>query len=513
MRSFSSRMPIGTEKRGPKSRPLMATLLVLMAVSVSAQSDWPTYQYNAQHIGYNPLEKDLVPPLELKWSRELCSEELMPATIVGDRIYLGMDEARAPDTLCYLWCLDLATGLDVWTLPMGGLLGMVPQPSYAYGVLYAQSTYHYLYSFVAALTPDSGHIIWQTGYPSQTDVALAPTVYNGRVVICGNYYMGTHCFDAYDGQIRWKSSLQDFDEWCAAIYDDVVYTFEGWRLELVDLMSGQWLGRTNLHQGWNACLKEKSIIDPGNAPVIDTVRGIIYCTSNESIHAVDLETLEELWFRNGECGYRATPALYDGKVYSIQEGKLMVLDGLTGDSLGVFVPIPRFRFLQELAPVIANGYLYVSSNYSTYALDVETLELVWQHPYIGGELAVGNGHLIVSGPTGEVHAFGNLATDADDNDAPSLPESVALHQNYPNPFNTGTVINYDLPTRSHVEISVYNILGQQVVTLVDQALPAGQHTVGWDGNDQSGRPVASGIYLYSLKTSDLNVTKKMVLMK
>jgi flagellar hook assembly protein FlgD len=88
-----------------------------------------------------------------------------------------------------------------------------------------------------------------------------------------------------------------------------------------------------------------------------------------------------------------------------------------------------------------------------------------------------------------------------------------LSQNYPNPFNPTSAIGFSLPRRSHIELSVYNILGQRVTQLVNGTLPAGEHVTEWDGNAADGRPAASGVYLYRLKTREFTETKKMLLLR
>ena len=95
----------------------------------------------------------------------------------------------------------------------------------------------------------------------------------------------------------------------------------------------------------------------------------------------------------------------------------------------------------------------------------------------------------------------------------TLPKQFALHQNYPNPFNATTQIVYELPSAAHVKIEVFNILGQRVITLYDAEEIAGVHRVEWNGTDNSGNEVASGVYLYRLVTKDFATEKKMMLMK
>lgn len=90
----------------------------------------------------------------------------------------------------------------------------------------------------------------------------------------------------------------------------------------------------------------------------------------------------------------------------------------------------------------------------------------------------------------------------------AVPTAYALNQNYPNPFNPSTEISYAIPAKTHVTLRVYNLLGQEVATLVDELRDAGRHTVSWTATD-----IASGVYFYRLQTDDFSATKKMVFMK
>ncbi|MEW5923999.1 MAG: FlgD immunoglobulin-like domain containing protein [Candidatus Zixiibacteriota bacterium] len=94
-----------------------------------------------------------------------------------------------------------------------------------------------------------------------------------------------------------------------------------------------------------------------------------------------------------------------------------------------------------------------------------------------------------------------------------LPKRFMLSQNYPNPFNPITTLEYSLPARAHVQLDIFNILGQKVKTLVDADRPAGVYRIVWDGTDHSGSIVASGIYFYRMEAGEHIETKKMLLIK
>lgn len=94
-----------------------------------------------------------------------------------------------------------------------------------------------------------------------------------------------------------------------------------------------------------------------------------------------------------------------------------------------------------------------------------------------------------------------------------LPNTFSLSQNYPNPFNSQTVIKYTLPEDCHVELILYNILGQKVKTLISEYQSAGYRMVHWNGRDDEGNETPSGLYLYKIKTPKYSKSKKMILLR
>jgi len=94
-----------------------------------------------------------------------------------------------------------------------------------------------------------------------------------------------------------------------------------------------------------------------------------------------------------------------------------------------------------------------------------------------------------------------------------VPDQLALQQNYPNPFNPTTTIAYSLPEASKVRLDIYNVKGQLVKTLINGEMPAGMHSVVWDGRDMNNTAVASGVYFYRVSCPKVTQTKRMLLMK
>lgn len=104
-------------------------------------------------------------------------------------------------------------------------------------------------------------------------------------------------------------------------------------------------------------------------------------------------------------------------------------------------------------------------------------------------------------------------TKVEEDQEVDFPNSFELSQNYPNPFNPQTVIQYNLPRSCKITLTIYNMLGQKVRTLVDEPKKARGYKVIWDGEDDIGKEVASGIYFYQLKAGDYTETRKMLLLK
>jgi flagellar hook assembly protein FlgD len=95
----------------------------------------------------------------------------------------------------------------------------------------------------------------------------------------------------------------------------------------------------------------------------------------------------------------------------------------------------------------------------------------------------------------------------------NVPKVFDLSNNYPNPFNPSTKIQFAVPNEQNISLVIYNILGQRVRTLVQGVRPVGQYTVTWDGKDEAGRTVESGVYICRLETGSIALVKKMLMLK
>ena len=110
--------------------------------------------------------------------------------------------------------------------------------------------------------------------------------------------------------------------------------------------------------------------------------------------------------------------------------------------------------------------------------------------------------------------YGDPSNDiTNDDELSEYGITADLSQNYPNPFNLNTIIKYYLPRRSVVDLSIYNILGRKITTLVTDTKSRGHYSVNWDGTDSHGRILTSGLYFYRLEADENVMCKRMVLLK
>ncbi len=113
----------------------------------------------------------------------------------------------------------------------------------------------------------------------------------------------------------------------------------------------------------------------------------------------------------------------------------------------------------------------------------------------------GTGNFTISGATG-VENYENI-----------VPQKFEVYQNYPNPFNPNTVIKFGLPEAAFVSVKIYNMLGQEIKTLINSEKNAGTYNLQWNGHDNSGKKVSSGTYIYRVVSGNNIISKKMILLK
>ncbi len=223
--------------------------------------------------------------------------------------------------------------------------------------------------------------------------------------------------------------------------------------------------------------------------------------SNQGGYALDRNLVYQ--FDTSGTPYYYGVAVLDGLAGYKSTSDSPLPDARTGSFTWISTPDPNpigapgdFRCWQGAGPVnIAPG----DTAWFTFAVVAgDDLNDIRQHAY---DAAVKSGLMGWTPPVGI------------DDQPNQLPTEFALYQNFPNPFNPSTTIKYDLKENANVVLKVYNVLGQEVRTLVNAKQTAGFQKVVWDGRDNNGVPVASGVYIYRIQANDFIRTMKMVLLK
>ncbi len=161
--------------------------------------------------------------------------------------------------------------------------------------------------------------------------------------------------------------------------------------------------------------------------------------------------------------------------------------------------------LRAMAGVLVDSFNIFPNNALDDGVHFNDAEFAATFPYVAAPWQgfEHSHHLVSPPPVGII----------DEEPSSGTPQDFGLFQNYPNPFNPATSIKYRIPRAQKVRLTVYNLLGQEVRTLLNEKLQAGVHLAQWDGRDNSGRSVASGTYIYRLETEDFLQARKMVLVK
>ncbi len=207
--------------------------------------------------------------------------------------------------------------------------------------------------------------------------------------------------------------------------------------------------------------------------------------------------------------------------------KLTASDGASEDQFGYSVDISDGMALVGSIMTLSNGngaaYLFRGSGSNWHESMKITASDGAANEAFGAAVAMQDSSVFLVGSPGDndngnasgsAYVYENPAVGITGQPAANLPQQFVLLQNFPNPFNPETAISYQLSDLSHVRLEIYNSVGQKVKTLVNEQLVAGTYTVQWNGTNDAGQQVASGVYLNRLRVGNTFVqTRKMMLMK
>jgi len=217
---------------------------------------------------------------------------------------------------------------------------------------------------------------------------------------------------------------------------------------------------------------------------------------------------------------------FEGRTESVElRGGLLGDADNNGKNGFYFTARNPYEAVYEIEWIGGTGDVTDTDNYQMYSLFYEdTTDAVtvgFVSMAIGDLDGDGDSHLDIVFTTGNgnegvkpgIYLIEFDATTASISGGSQIPESFSLHQNYPNPFNPETRIIYELYAAGEVKLAIYNILGEEVKTLFSGHKSMGRHEALWNGKDHAGKSMTSGIYYYTLKSSEFKETRKMLLVK
>jgi len=254
---------------------------------------------------------------------------------------------------------------------------------------------------------------------------------------------------------------------------------------------------------------------------------VIWVVYNHYTSADDID-LRYAYSTDGGDTWTKNQVLAQSTQYDEIAGEVITLDHYTGWPYAFVCYLKNYFTLFSETSEIYFTYAHVDSastwveltKISDYkaAFSLDSREVCQEAMYPAWIVPVPG--ILYAGKASIFSNFDNLYFDGytytdvkDKEDNTTMAKDFSLFDNYPNPFNPETRIGYTLPTASHVTLEIFNILGQRIKTIVDEDQTVGKKEITWDGRNEQGEQVASGVYFYRLQAKDFVQTKKMVLMR
>ncbi len=259
--------------------------------------------------------------------------------------------------------------------------------------------------------------------------------------------------------------------------------------------------------------------DVGYKTAFEANNGFIYYSIyQEGIKIIDLENPERIDFYPIE-NFIGGMKINDNILYVSSENEIILLDITDPTSIEFITSIQLHEDSEFIAPVIIDGNDLIIADASWNEISVFDISIpaipTLIESYSGcrevREMLLIDDYLL-TGNNRSGFAIITLDGLLESNENEIIPNFFNL-KNYPNPFNPTTRISFSLQSNTEVELTIYNIKGQKIKTLTQYEYAKGSHSIIWNGDNETGKPVSSGIYLYKLKTKDNQKTNRMLLLK
>ena len=501
-------------------------------------TDWPTYMQNDLHHGFS--ESPAPTDNTILWTAPVTGElhEFPTPVIVDGIVYYPSDYGNDS-----LYALDAATGELIWKYCVGMTDDAVTVKD---GRLYTAS------DSIWCLDALTGERIWANGdtdYTGSTPAVVDGRVYCGKAEIYPGRISWVYCFDALTGTQIWADTLSGAMVSCMTVWNDMVfvptyYYVQDTPLYALDANTGSiiWENTDSWQGYWDS------------SPVI--VDGVIYIGGYDgAVRAIDAITGATIWeikITNGGINdfMSSTPAYHDGILYfGDQVDTYHCLNAATGTTIW---SVPG---LQHGSSGIADGMVFYGETFNqenarVFALDCDTGEEIWSYrtfgSYIQGSPAITDGIVYIAGTDWNLYAFGTglkytylddlyaqvgsnelIVTSFDDGAVAAdtinftvtqtgisfePTRQLALHST-PNPITASGSIFFTLDEAGMVSLSVFDLTGRAVTSLLKREMVQGEHTVLWNGCSEAGQTVSSGLYLCRIEHEGVVETIGLCLLK
>ena len=471
---------------------LIALFVLLMDSPVYSQ-DWPMINLNKERTSWASDETVLYPPFQqiteipVKSTGEYI--KLNYLTYLNDLLALGV--GRYPNTL---EAVSMASGDTLWTFEIpetrGGMNFVCAQND---SMIFAGGQQGY---GLHALDRETGEQKWSKEMG---------TLYTKSIILDNEsaYILGDSLYriSIQDGSTIWSQNI--VVQSTPAVDDQYVYVVGIFKVQIFDKMSGDLV--------WWRTISERTT----GGTVVD--ENCFYTQSNDTIFAYNKDSWDVKWIYKSEgdtIQYEAqnSIAITDSKLcFTIKgnsdgDGELVTLDKETGG----FLWSHSFSGDHMFAPTIANGVVYIISypEGALYGFNLENgTELFYDNSVSYIAQAIVADHQLIVASFDKVIVFKNFETSVDDSRDASMHEFMLI-QNYPNPFNNMTNIKFYLPQNEFVSLKIYNILGEEMSTLVSEKRESGMHSIDFYGTRLPG-----GLYFYKITAGSFTDTKQLILLK
>ncbi len=454
-------------------------------------------------------------------------------SIVNDRFYIDMRPAPEADGMTE-WAVDIQPDVETQEVTLAWDHEELGEGSFTLtdafgGVLFSVDmqevdTYSFPPSFNRVLIRHMLHmgmeIVYSEGWNivglsldgEETDyLVLFPDAMEGTLFSFTDLYSPVQTLEVGEGYLL-RMSQESVVNFTGNTIDNVVLNVdEGWNLISglstpvnADILYASGLIAEGTLYGFSDVYYNSELIEPGRGYwVRATEDGEITISSGVSAKQVSFVSKVEEANSITFSSERYTTELYFGIEIPVKE--------ILSYSLPPRFPQMDFdvRFSGDMKYAVDSGEIEVLNQSETLTIEYDiTIEAGDKMEWV---LASKTGDKFVLEGTGEITVPSEQKFVL--NRIPVIPETFTLHQNFPNPFNPITTLSYDLPKDSDVRLAIFDMLGNEVATLVNTTQKAGFKSVQWDATDSMGRPVSAGVYLYQIQAGEFVQTKKMVLLK